>query len=89
LTGKPRENVWVVDGGIDMIEIHVCEARSLIPGSIAKIFVDCRDVALFISRHTGGSMQQTSGRDEIVEQPNIAPLAVFGIAFEAVVAALE
>ena len=89
LTSKARENVWVVDSGIDMIEIHVREARSLIPGSIAKIFIDRRNVALFISRHTGGSMQQTSGRDEIVEQPNVAPLAVFGIAFEAVVAALK
>ncbi|CAB4583217.1 unannotated protein [freshwater metagenome] len=72
-----------------MIEIHVCEARGLIPGSISKIFVDRRDVALLISRHTSRSMQQTSGRDEVVEQPNIAPLAIFGIAFEAVVAALE
>ena len=89
MTSEARENVRVVDGGIDMIEIHVREARGLIPGSIAKIFIDRRNVALFITWHAGGSMQQTSGRDEIVEQPNVAPLAVFGIAFEAVVAALE
>ena len=72
-----------------MVQIHVGKTRCLIPRAIAEVFVDSGDVALFITRHTCGRMQQTGGHNEIIEQPHIAPGAIFDVALVAVVTALE
>ena len=72
-----------------MVEIHVGKPRRLIPRAIAEVFVDSGDVALFITRHACGRMQQTGGHNEIIEQPHIAPNAIFNVALVAVVTTLE
>ncbi|CAB5078468.1 unannotated protein [freshwater metagenome] len=72
-----------------MVQIHIGKSRRLIPRAIAKVFVDSRDVALFITRHACGRMQQARGHNKVIEQPHIAPCAIFDVALVAVVSALE
>ncbi|CAB4981195.1 unannotated protein [freshwater metagenome] len=63
LARKSREDVGIVDCSIDVVQIHIGKSRRLIPRAIAKVFVDSRDVALFITRHACGRMQQTRGHN--------------------------
>ena len=89
LPSEAGEDVRVVDRCVAVVRVHVGEACGLVPGAVAEVLVDGRHVALFVTRDAGGRVQQAGGRDEIVEQPHVAPFAIVDIALEAVVTTLE
>ena len=89
LPAESGEDVRVVDGRLDVVEVHVLEACGLVVGARAEVLVGGGHVALFFARDAGGAVQQAGGDLGVLEQPDVAELAVVGAAGEAVVAALE
>jgi hypothetical protein len=89
LTREAREGVGVVDRHLDVIGVHVRESRRLVPRARPEVLVDRRQVRLLVVRDADRRVQQTGGHHEVVEQPEVAPVAVVHAALEGELAATE
>ena len=89
MPGEAREDVRIVERGLDVVLGHVGEPRGLVVGAGPEVFVDSGHVALLVARRSCGRVQEAGGSGEIVEDPHVAPLPIGNVALEAVVAALE
>ena len=72
-----------------MVEVHVGEAALLVVDADAKVFVDRRPVVVLIRGQARRRVTQAGGRDEVVEQPEVTPVPVVGVALEVEAAAQE
>ena len=89
LPGEARERVRVVDPDLLVVGVHVTQAGRLVVGARAKVLVNSRDVLVPLERHATGRVEAVGTHDEVVEEPDVGPGAVFDAALHREDAALE